>query len=111
MSLVALRFLFCRCYDKEGGGKGGGRVCRRLSGKTLWFDSLTPPPCPLTQAFCFTAHKFWEMGGFPNFVMMEVTRLLSQPNLSLSDSNVGLIYRGLARVDRRDGFVVVERRG
>lgn len=25
------------------------------------------------QAFCFTAHKFAEMGGFPDIVMMEVS--------------------------------------
>lgn len=53
---------------------------RRGKSTALWenlvlsCDSLTPPPCPLIQAFCFTAHKFWEMGGFPNYVMMEVTR-------------------------------------
>lgn len=31
------------------------------------------------QAFCFTAHKFAEMGGFPDIVMMEVSVALPTP--------------------------------
>lgn len=31
------------------------------------------PPVGVSQAFCFTGHKFRDMGGFPDIVMMEVT--------------------------------------
>lgn len=52
------------------------RVCfdRRARGRACFaaFPSRVILPVAVSQAFCFTAHKFRDMGGFPDIVMMEV---------------------------------------
>lgn len=64
LSALAL-FMVRLCVSSD--GHGPSRGC---------FVLLSPRaliPAGVSQAFCFTGHKFRDMGGFPNIVMMEVT--------------------------------------